>query len=751
MRRGGLFTGKGLVRGLLILGLAALAAALLIGKNIHQDLRPLPTGLRPQGLEFRKQQFLDRNGIALSVTYDNPWNVHDWLTLHEIPAFLQAAFIASEDRRFYRHHGVDWLARVHALVQNLAALRSVRGASTITEQVVRILHPRPRTLRSRLLEGIEAARLEKRFSKPEILEFYLNQVPYGRQRRGVLQAARLYFDRDLDTLSQSEMLALAVLVRAPDRLGRQGGNDLVRPLRQLSRVLVRSGKMTETASEKISAASLPPAEFHLPVDASHFLRQFGRVQANHGPAKILTTLDSTLQGHIQDILDQHLRDLKNLDVHNGAVLVVNHQTDEVLAWVNNGGLNEKSPGGWIDAVTAPRQPGSTLKPFLYGLALERSWTASTIIDDSPLSRPVGNGMHPFRNYSRSYHGPLRLREALGNSLNIPAIRAIRFTGAGDFLDRLHDLGFAGLNRSARHYGEGLALGNGEVTLLELVQAYNVLARGGVYHPLRFSLEGRSHGQARRRIYSSETASLVVDILADPESRRLEFGNSNIFSFPVQTAVKTGTSNDHRDAWAVGVNHLFTVGVWMGNLDGHATGGLTGTQGPGLVLRSAFTELNRFEEARRLFLSPLLAVEKICRKTGFLATPLCPTVLEKYLPGTIPHTFCDHHSGLTRRDPDSTDMANSPAIHFLQPSANLQMIMDPHIPDSIEAYPMRLTGHNRTKRVEWLVDGQVAGITGENQVHFMWPLSRGSHQAQARVWLAESGSPLETPPVRFLVK
>ncbi len=192
----------------------------------------------------------------------------------------------------------------------------------------------------------------------------------------------------------------------------------------------------------------------------------------------------------RSILDQTLADIGDRGLVDGAVVVVNHQSDEILAWVNGGGMATALPGGWIDAVTTPRQPGSTLKPFLYGLALERGWTASTIINDSPLARPIGSGIHPFRNYSRRYYGPLRLREALGNSLNIPAVRTIQAIGVEAFLARLHELGFASLSRPANHYGEGLALGNGEITLFELVQAYAVLARGGLARPLRFTLDGR---------------------------------------------------------------------------------------------------------------------------------------------------------------------------------------------------------------------------------------------------------------------
>ena len=765
---------------LVLLALSVVAAEWLLRASVR-DLRPIQANLRPQGLEVRKPQYLDRNGIALSITYDNPWNVHDWLGLHEIPVLLQEAFIASEDRRFNSHGGVDWLARVHALQQNIVALGAIRGASTISEQVVRILHPRPRTLWSRWLEGIEAVRLEKRFSKGEILEFYLNQVPYARQRRGVLQAARLYFDRDLDTLNTREILTLAILVRAPGRLDlRQDGQALEKPLRRLADTLVRSGKLSAKSAEELFQAGLELGHFRLPVDAGHFIRHLSRPDSSRqaaamrtpaetaavpagwskhpGAPRILTTIDCYLQAGFQEILDRHLQDLRDLDVANGAVLVVNHQTDEILAWVNGGGGSNWIPGGWIDAVTVPRQPGSTLKPFLYALALDTGWTPSTIIDDSPLARPVGDGMHTFHNYSRKFYGPLRLRETLGNSLNIPAIRTIQFVGIEVFLDRLHELGFASLSRAASHYGEGLALGNGEVTLFELVRAYAVLARAGISRPLRSSLDsaggGGSDDSPVKRLYSSESASLVADILADPQARRLEFGTGNILRLPVRTAVKTGTSNDHRDAWAVGFNHRYTVGIWMGNLDRRTTAGLTSTTGPGLILRSIFAELNRFEEARPLYLSPRLAVVKICRETGLRAGPACPSVLERFLPGTPAGAVCAHHDDEV---PDGRPAAGARkdgsgrTVHLLQPTANLQMAMDPRIPDHIEAYPMKITGQPGVKKIEWLVDDKVSGTTAGDEYHFMWPMSRGPHLARARVWQDEGEEPLETPVVQFVVK
>ncbi|NTW89208.1 MAG: penicillin-binding protein 1C, partial [Desulfobulbaceae bacterium] len=262
---------------------------------------------------------------------------------------------------------------------------------------------------------------------------------------------------------------------------------------------------------------------------------------------------------------------------------------------------------------------------------------------------------------------------------------------------------------------------------------------------------RNHGPARHRVYSPEAAALIADILSDPQARRLEFGSGNILRMVVQTAAKTGTSNDHRDAWAIGFNHRYTVGIWMGNLDGHATGGLTGTTGPGLLLRSVFSELNRFEEPQPLPTSPRLALARICSHTGLQAGPLCPTIVEKFMPGTTPRTTCGQHQPVNNKVliAETAPPDNNLPIHILQPTPNLQMALDPHIPDSIEAYPMKISGGHSATRVEWLIDGQLAGISGNSDDRFMWPLTRGSHLAQARVRQGERT--FDTPEVRFMVK
>lgn len=739
---------------------AAMAAALaaLFVWMTARGLEALPERLNPLDSGVRKVQVLDRTGAPLSITYSNEWNVHDYVPVLDIPATLQRAFIASEDRRFYEHGGVDWLARLHALVQNIRALRAVRGASTITEQTVRLIHPRPRTVWSRWLEGIEARRLEGKFSKAEIFEFYLNEVPYAHQRRGVVQASRLYFNRDLDTLNLREILALAVLVRAPSSLDpRNGARALDKGVTGLAKEMHRRGDINESELGAVKRGDWRIEEFRLPVDAGHFVQRVyknGRIPTSVPGGKLFTTLDGSLQGRLQKILDRRLDDLKGSDVSDGAILAVDHQTDEILAWVNAGGISSGKRGAWIDAVIAPRQPGSTLKPFLYALALDKGWTPATIIEDAPLIQAVGTGLHNFRNYSRRFYGPLRLRDTLGNSLNTPAVRTVQFTGPERFLDKLHELGFQSLNRSAECYGEGLALGDGEVALFELVQAYAALARGGAFRPLRMTpSEGGRPPDVSRRVFTEETASVIGDILSDPQARRLEFGEGHLLRFPVQTAVKTGTSSDHKDTLAVGFSHRYVVGVWMGNLDRRPTNGLTGAAGPALVLRAAFAELNRYGDSGALRLSPGLVSVGICRESGMLPGPDCPVMREWFKRGSEPQGYCSIHCRSCGR---TAENRSSPAgddgdIRLVQPTQGLKLAMDPRIPDELEAFELMLPKRLEVAKVEWIVDGKVAGTTAGGQHGFVWPLTRGSHQAEARVWRAEGQEPASTPVVSFTVK
>jgi penicillin-binding protein 1C len=710
-----------------------LVAVVALGIATRLCMRDFPDDLNSLTGVTVKSQVLARDGTPLSYTLENDWNTTDVVSLTEVPALLQTALIVSEDQHFYEHSGVDWPARFAALALDIRSGRAVRGASSITEQVVRMVHPRPRNLWSRWIEGFEASRLDARVSKAQILEFYLNQVPYADRRRGVAQAARLYFRRGLDTLSPGEQLALAVLVRSPVGMDlRTNAPRAHWAVNQLADRLSMRGALSPAQREQVRAQPWVLNDPTPSVEASHFVGHVlslsrGGPRSLQGPVRsqIRTTLDPNVQLTAQQILDSALTRLAKRHVHDGALLVIDHQHNEVLAWVVAGGKSG------YDTLLTPRQPGSTMKPLLYAMALERGWTAATLIDDSDLSEAVGAGQHTFHNYSHRQYGLLRLREALGNSLNIPAVKTLKFVGQDDFMDRLHLMGVNSLTQHADYYGDGLALGNGEVSLYEMAQAYTVLARQGRFQPLTV-LADDTAPRPEATVFTPAVASLIGNIMSDPDARMLEFGRG--LQFPVDTAIKTGTSTDYRDAWAIAFDYRHTVAVWMGNLDGSATDGVTGAVGPAMVLRSVFSELNRNQDTRPLTLSRDLVRADICRRDGQLADATCERTAEWFVPGTVPARAL-------------TTVGKAVEYRLLQPTVGLLVAHDPRIPQEFEALPMQIAPVSGLQRVEWYVDGALAaGTTGTS---YPWPLQKGTHSVHARVWVVgDEGH--DTDEIRFHV-
>lgn len=727
---------RGRYAALAMVGMGAIVAGCVA---VVTSLQPLPESLPPPSPLSKKRQVVDRSGHPLSYTFSTGFNLSDERPLHRIPQLLRDAFIEAEDRRFYHHSGADWWARLHAVWQNCKALRVVRGASTISEQVVRMLHPRPRSLWARALEGIEASILESRFSKQEILEFYLNQVPFAAGRRGVAQAARYFWDRDLETLNEREQLALAVMVRAPERLDLYKDPSRVdRGLARLADRLRYTGSITEEQHGLIDSQTFALSQGALPVRADHFVRHLQGSVPDTPSGKIWSTIDSHVQRTTQKILDSRISDLSAKGVSDGAVLVVDNRTAEVLAWVNAGEFGS-TEGSQIDAITIPRQPGSTLKPLLYALALSRGWTAATVLNDAPLSEAVGAGLHTYRNYSRFHYGDISLREALGNSLNIPAIKTIHHLGTQEFLHFLERGGFTSLHKPADFYGEGLALGNGEVTLFELVQAYSALAHRGVWRPLRIvrNSENASEHAQYRTLISPEVSSLVGDILSDPQARRREFGSDGLLRLPVQTAIKTGTSTDYRDAWAIGYSEAFTVGVWMGNLNRSSMNEISGARGPTLVLRSVFAELQRGHETRPLYRAPSLLHRSVCPLSGELASERCPHVEEIFVSGTEPTSSCSKRHDATDSGIDRPQ--TNELVRIVMPTPGLNVARDPRIPDHLEALPLEVDTPLEVTHIEWIVDDHKVGTSiGQSRRH-LWPLVSGHHTVRARV-TRTSGAP-----------
>ncbi len=520
---------------------------------------------------------LDRTGKIIHELRTD-WNGRrlEWISLADISPALKKAVIQAEDRRFYEHPGLDYKAIGGAAVRGFIT-GGVRGASTITMQLVAILD---RELQSRGKKSIwqkgrqawEALKLEGGWSKDEILEAYLNLVTFRGELQGIAAASRGLMGKEAHGLDCSEAVILASLIRSPQSHPEgvaQRGTSLAHSLQWTID--------SRDIAEKIrSIVTGPP--LHRP--RASLAPQVARSLLSGRPpgSSVLSTLEGEVQRFALDRLAHHIVSLRSQNVRNGAVLVVENRTGEVLAYLSF----SADPGysRMVDGVQARRQAGSTLKPFLYSLAFdERLLTPASLLDDSPLDVSVPGGLYQPRNYEGQFRGPVPVRTALASSLNVPAVRALALVGTEPFLSRLRHLGFSKLDESGEFYGPALALGSADVSLWELVNAYRCLANGGRWNELHLTPGNTSAG---KQIFSPQAAFLTSDILSDREARSITFGLENPLSTRFWTAAKTGTSKDMRDNWCLGFSAKYTVGVWVGNFSGEAMWNVSGISGSALI-------------------------------------------------------------------------------------------------------------------------------------------------------------------------
>ena len=638
-------------RRLLALGLAAVLAMLLCA-GIWIAL-PLPTGLTAPP-SVASVTLEDRNGLVLRSTRTGAGALQRWLSLGEIDPDVLESFIAGEDHRFYEHHGVDPRAVGRAVRDNFRA-RGVRsGASTIPMQLARLLRPSVgRSVSGKIVQAFWALRLEAHLSKQQILEQYLNRVPLGQGTVGVDAAAALYFNASATRVSLGQAALLAGLASSPSN-----DNPFVAPERARARRAVvlgriaRYGYATPDALDRAAheplvggAGGAPRAT--PPFLAPHFTsRVLQWLDTDSVSGTVHTSLDLPLQTALEAEVRHTVGSLSDRGVREAALVVLDNRSGEVLAWVGSPDFWADT-AGQVDMVVSPRQPGSALKPFLYGLAFDRGYTAAAVLPDIPQAYATSTGPYQPRNYDRRFHGPVRAREALASSYNVPAVELANRVGASSLLRVLHSAGFGSLTHSAEFYGLGLALGNGDVTLLELANGYRGLAAGGVSRPIEWrATNPQESSAADRRFISAGSAALVLDILADPVARIPGFGIETPFDFPFRAAVKTGTSHHFTDNWAVGVTGGFTVAVWVGNFDGQAMRGVSGVTGAGPLLHRAMLVTSRRYQPGDLATPAQFGATKvrICALSGLRAIDGCSDLDEWFFPGTAPERLCDWHQG-----------------------------------------------------------------------------------------------------------
>lgn len=620
-----------------------MAACACVGTLLGTLYLPLPPN------DFSKQsvqslRIADRNGIVLREFLNDAEGRGEWKPLSSIAPVLRQATIAVEDRRFYSHPGVDPVAIARSLVENIRAMRFKSGGSTITQQVIRNVYHQPRTLLAKSVEMWEALRLERMFSKEEILEQYLNRAPYGNQLFGVASASNWYFGKPVSDLSLAEAAFIASLPNAPSALNPYKNPRATRArqlevLRRMQDQRMITKDEYDRACEQPVAAIPPEAHFRAPHVAS-------MVEPLGGAAEdgtLRTTIDYPLQEQIQWLIRGHLRKLAPKNVHNAAAIVIDNSTGEIRALVGSADFFDTLHQGEVNGATALRQPGSAIKPFMYGLALEHGFTPATLLADIPTAIPDHHGDYVPENYDKHFHGPVRLRTALACSYNVPAVRVLQSVGTAALLEKLRDAGCSDLDQDAEYYGFGLTLGNGEVTLLQLTTAYMAFANGGVWKPSTL-LSAKLVPHSSRRVYDETSAYLITNILKDNVARRPAFGGN--FHFPFECAVKTGTTKDYKDNWTIGYTTCYTVGIWVGNFNGETMRHVSGVSGAGPIFADVINLLHSapFGRPPMNFVPPKDLVQRtVCARSGKIPTRFCAkTLSELFVEGSRPSDSCDVH-------------------------------------------------------------------------------------------------------------
>jgi 1A family penicillin-binding protein len=644
--------GQWLWRGLLlsvaaaaVLSLMAVVAAVAGYAIIAAEL-PSPQELQSRSFTFASSQIYDREGKLLWELIPPTAGRRTWVPLSRVSPYLQQATIATEDRFFYANVGVDPIAVVRAIYYNVTEGKIVSGGSTITQQLARnvLLSPEERsqeTVSRKVREAVLAMELFRRYPKDKILEIYLNQIYYGNLAYGIEAASETYFGKPATDLTLAEAALLAGLPQSPALYDPFSNPEGAKARQQVVLgLMVEAGTITQAQAAFASQEELHYVTPKITFAAPHFVvyvRQL--IEARYGPdllyqqpgIRVQTTLDPRIQSIAEDEVTKQVDALVGKNVTDGAAVVLNVKTGEILAMVGSKDFNDEAIDGQVNVALRPRQPGSSIKPLTYLAAFERGWTPATLIMDVPVEYPDGaGGIYKPTNYDGKFRGPVLVRSALGNSYNIPAIKALEFVGLPALKEMAARLGITTLTRN--DYGLALTLGGGEVTLLEMAGAYQAMADGGVRVPpvaiLRVTDSlGRVieeyHPPQGTQVLRPEHAYLMTHILADNGARTQTFSPNNVLKLSRPAAVKTGTTNDYRDNWTIGYTPDIVVGVWVGNADNTKMKNVSGVDGAGPIWHNVMERALQGVPVRDFIRPPTIVEMEICADSGTLPSPLCP--------------------------------------------------------------------------------------------------------------------------------
>ena len=591
-------------------------------------VRELPSPGSIGQVNFAQSTHLyDRNGKLLYEIYRDVNRTS--IPLSSVPKTVVEATIAIEDKNFYNHKGISFFGGILRAAKDTFIYNELQGGSTITQQLVKtaLLTPE-RTIERKLKEMVLALWTEQMYTKDEIMEMYLNQVPYGGSAYGIEEASKVYFGKTAQELTLGEAALLAGLPKAPSIYSPFIDPDLAKRRRdQVLQEMYAQQYITKNQFEDAITEELVVLPPTTNIRAPHFVmytrteleNEFGTKKVEESGFNVRTSLDLDIQTKAEEILSEEIEKLKPLNASNGGIIVMDPNTGHILAMVGSVDYFGESYGAF-NVTTAQRQPGSTLKPMLYAMALQNGYTAATPIDDSPIVFNIA-GAEPYQpiNYDRRYHGRVPIRYALGNSYNVPAIKVLNTLGVQQFVDFAKTMGIDTWEDSSR-FGLSVALGGGEVTLVDLTQIYSVLANGGYrVEPTPFVEIKDSREEEVTHIRSTKTrvldegvAFIISDILSDNAARQQAFGVNNPLYLPGEiVSAKTGTTNDYKDAWTIGFTDKVVVGVWVGNNNNSSMHSIAGSLGAGPIFNRMMKYMIDEHGAEGKMQQPLTVVSMPC--------------------------------------------------------------------------------------------------------------------------------------------
>lgn len=596
-----------------------LLLSLLFPLHIHIDYSPV---IRAQ----------DGTVLNSFLTTDDKWRMYT--ELDEISPLLQKTIIAKEDKHFFSHPGVNIFAIAKALATNLLHLKTKSGASTITMQVARALSHRKRTIISKMIEAFRAVQLEMRYSKKEILQLYLNLLPYGSNIEGVKAASILYFNKNPNHLSLAEITALSIIPNRPSSLLIGRNNDYI--VQQRNKWLHRFASENVFSAKEIDDALAEPLTARRGT-VPHYAPHLSRRLRNGGSHNIETTININNQLKTEKLVADYIRTQQLHNIHNAAVLVVDNATGQVVTYVGSANFYDTTDAGQVDGVRAIRQPGSTLKPLLYGLCFDQGiYTPKSVVTDVPVNY---EGFAP-ENFDQKFNGFVTIEYALEHSLNIPAVKSLKALGKDAMLQKLLQCNFEQIRKDQKKLGLSLILGGCGTTLEELTGLFSAFAREGAYIRPSYLKTSTSKGVGQK--VTSPCATFLINEILSKVNRPDFPVNWTVTEHMPKIAWKTGTSYGRRDAWSIGYNKRYTVGVWVGNFSGAGVADLSGATTATPLLFKIFNTLD-YNSDEQWFHFPADCDSRIvCSETGLPPADFCTNLItDNFIPLISPSAKCNH--------------------------------------------------------------------------------------------------------------